>query len=122
MRYILLVGAAFNLLGAFPLARAAAKILRAPASSADRALELMLFTAGTAVVFGSLYLYLFFNPHLVMPLLLFGIALKLWALVLASYLYAQGRASKHSFMRFGMGNGIVAALFIVYLVTTQTSG
>lgn len=115
MRFILLIGAAFNLCSAVPLILSAMRTLSAAASRADQFLPLTLFSAGTAVVFAGLYLYLFFYPTFVVPFLIFGASLKTWAFLLTSYLYLKNRVSRPVLLQLGIGNGAVAVLFWVYI-------
>lgn len=115
MRFILLLGAAYNFFGALPLLATATRTLAAPPGPADKTLNLILFAAGTAVVFGSMYVYLFFNPSLVFPLLMFGAALKTWAFLLSLYLHSKQRMLRSAFLQFGVGNGIIAAMFWIYI-------
>lgn len=117
MRYILLLGAAYNLIGSWPLFLAAKRTLASAPGPADKSLNLVLFSAGTAIVFGSLYLYLFLNPSFVVPFLVFGASLKTWAFLLSCYLYFKRRASRDTLIQFGLGNGIIAALFWAYIFT-----
>jgi hypothetical protein len=111
MIYVLLIGAAFNFYGAFTLLRTAIGALASEPGASDRSLHLTLFVAGTATVFGSLYVYLFFHPAFVFPFLIFGASLKTWAFLLSLYLYAKGRAPRQVLLEFGVGNGVIAALF-----------
>jgi len=121
LRLILLLGVAFNIFGAMPLFTGSARILAATPGSADRSLSLMLFSGGTALVFASLYLYLFFNPVYVVPFLVFGASLKTWASVLSFFLYLKKRTSLQAFIQFGVGNGVVAFLFWLHQNLCLTS-
>ncbi len=140
MQWVLLVGAALNFAGAAKLLAGAAAALRAPAETKSREptpprapaaapqprsgaaalddhLQLQLFTAGTAAAFGALYAYLYAHPEHVDPFLIFGAALKTWALVLCAGLLAARRLTPRAFAEFGLSNGVVAALFWLYLAT-----
>ncbi|MVZ97687.1 hypothetical protein EUU23_08210 [Sphingorhabdus sp. IMCC26285] len=79
--------------------------------------QLRLFVAGTAMVFGLTYIYLYYNPVFVWPFLLFGAALKSWAFFLSLYLLIFGRLSKKAFIEFGLTNGVVATAFWIFLST-----
>jgi len=118
MRFILLLGAGFNFFGAVTLAHSATRALAAAPSRADQALPLAFFSVGTAAVFGSMYLYLFFYPSFVVPFLIFGATLKTWAFLLAWYLYSKQRATRQTFVQFGVGNGVIALLFWIYIANT----
>lgn len=119
---MLLAGAALNLWGSARLtalavvadAQARAVLRAVPGAQFALPGQLVLFqcfTAGTAAVFGSLYLYLWFYPAQVLPFLVFGAVLKTWAAVLAGALYHRGRIDARLALEFGLGNGVVAALF-----------
>jgi hypothetical protein len=118
MQAILLVGVALNWLGATKLFVEAMFAVRAAPNSSSPAeyLQLKLFTAGTAAVFGSLYLYLYVHPVFVVPFLAFGAALKTWAFLLSLYLFLIGRLSRRALFEFGVSNAIVGALFWIYLL------
>jgi hypothetical protein len=60
-----------------------------------------LFAAGTAAVFGALYLYLFIRPAHIIPFLVFGASLKTWAFMLSLALYARGRLGTKPLLEFG---------------------
>ena len=78
--------------------------------------QLKLFSAGTAAVFGTMYLFLFFEPHYVVPFLIFGAALKTWAFVLSAVLHRLRRLRLQEFIFFGVSNLVVAVLFWIYIV------
>jgi hypothetical protein len=66
--------------------------------------------------FGSFYLFLYLRQRPAVPLLIFGAALKTWALVLSVALWLQGRLDRKNLVWFGVGNGVVAGLFWVHIV------
>lgn len=111
---VLLSGVALNWLGAAKIAREVWLAKPQPGRPADYD-QLKAFTAGTAATFGSFYLYLYVAKKPVVPLLMFGAALKTWAFVLSVILLAQGRVDRGSFLSFGVSNGVVAGLFWVHI-------
>lgn len=76
-----------------------------------------LFVAGTAAVFGSMYILLYTEQEHVVPFLIFGAALKTWAFILSVALYRSGRVSARQLVEFGLSNMVVAIGFWVYLWT-----
>ncbi len=115
MKEILLVGAALNFLCAAKLLSEVATSMPTASHLPDQFLQFKLFTAGTAVVFAILYVYLYFHTTLAIPFLVFGAALKSWAFLLSTFLYVGHRLSRRSFLEFGLSNGIVAAMFWYYI-------
>jgi hypothetical protein len=115
---ILLIGVALNWLGAAKLFMETLLAVRSATDSTSLAehLQFKLFAAGTAAVFGSLYLYLYIHPVFVIPFLAFGAALKTWALLLSLYLFLIGRMTRRTLFEFGVSNGIVGTLFWIYLL------
>lgn len=110
---MLLSGVALNWLGAAKIAREIRRAERQPDAPADYD-QLKAFAAGTAATFGAFYLYLYAaRKPVVVPLLMFGAALKAWAFVLSVILLAQGRLDRRNFLSFGLSNGIVGGLFWV---------
>jgi hypothetical protein len=118
MQGILLVGVALNWLGAAKLFIEAFFAVRAASAAISPAeyFQFKLFTAGTAAVFGSFYLYLYIHPVFVIPFLVFGAALKTWAFLLSLYLFLIGRLPRRALFEFGVSNGIVGTLFWIYLL------
>ena len=78
--------------------------------------------SGTAATFGRYYLYLYATRKPVVPLLMFGAALKAWAFVLSVILRTQGRLDVRNFLSFGVSNGIVGGLFWVHIATEARAG
>jgi hypothetical protein len=115
MQYILLIGVALNYLGAVKLLSTALRALPGSSGQSGEWLQFKLFTAGTAATFGSLYLYLYFQPLFATPFLIFGAALKSWAFVLSLLLYGRRRLGFAEFAEFGISNGLVAVLFWYYI-------
>jgi hypothetical protein len=115
-RAVLLSGVALNWIGAAKLAH---EVFWTPAgvdAPADYD-QLKAFTAGTAATFGALYLYLYrSSDEPAFPLLMFGAALKTWALVLSVILRKQNRLGRGDFVSFGLSNGIVAGFFWARIV------
>lgn len=121
MNAILLVGVALNFSGALKLFFSAIAAVPGSSNLPQEYLQLKLFAAGVAAVFGSLYLYLYFHPAFAIPFLVFGAALKSWAFLLSLYLYLKQRLSRFAFFEFGVSNGVVAALFWYYIAATSGS-
>ena len=84
-------------------------------TDSDEYLQLKLFVTGVAATFGSLYLYLFFNPEFIVPFLLFGAALKSWAFITSLFLFSRKILRIKAFAEFGISNGIVAVLFWILI-------
>lgn len=118
MEYVLLVAAAYNLAGAFVMWFQSPKLVSAsPASVPGDYMQFRLFTGGTAFVFAALYLYVFLQPQFAVPLLVFGIALKLWSFVSTLICYRKFGFPKAEFLKTGVANLLFAILFSAYLVT-----
>ena len=115
VEYVLVVAAVYNLIGAFTM------WFQQPVFSAQSNalpgdyMQYRIFTGGTAFVFGCIYLYVFFVPQLAVPLLAFGIALKLWSFVSALICYLRYNFPKAEFFKVGVGNLVFALLFLAYL-------
>jgi hypothetical protein len=112
---VLLAGVALNWLGAAKIARevwATRPPWRDVPADHD---QLKAFASGTAATFGSFYLYLYVTRKPVVPLLMFGAALKTWAFVLSLILRAQGRLDRRNFLSFGVSNGLVGGLFWIHI-------
>ena len=119
MKAILLLAVVLNFHGAGKmLAAAIRQVPPAVARGEAKDLHFQWFAAGTAAVFGSLYLYLYFYPAFVVPFLIFGAALKTWVLAFASYLYLKHCLSRRIFLEFGAKNGVMAALFWLYIAAS----
>lgn len=115
MHGIFLLGVALNYLGAATLFAGALQSTFNEDSSSRETLQLKFFTSGTAAVFGSMYLYFFFNPSSAMPFLIFGAVLKTWAFILSVFLFLQNKMQRKAFFEFGIANGIVGAAFWYYI-------
>ncbi len=111
---VLLTGVALNWAGAAKLAREVWFTDRPVDAPADYD-QLKAFTAGTAATFGTFYLYLCVKRERVIPLLMFGASLKMWAFVLSAVLRAQGRLDHRHFVSFGVSNGLVGTLFWAHI-------
>jgi hypothetical protein len=118
---VLLTGVALNWFGAAKIAREVWANPPQPDAPADHD-QLKAFPAGTAATFGSYYLYLYVTRKRVVPLLMFGAALKMWALVLSVILGAQGRLDTGNFLSFGVSNGIVGGLFWIHIAAEARAG
>lgn len=126
MKYILLIGAALNLIGGtgilfsmwiklpftFPILPSAKEI-----NPPDYVLY-RLFTVGTAFVFGSMYIYLYHHSEYAMPFLIFGMALKYWAFLASLFAYLLFKMPKDIMINFGFTNLVVAILFSYFLYNT----
>lgn len=113
---VLIMGALLNGFGAVKLFASSFPKIKSQ-QTPDDYWQLRLFVAGTAMTFGSMYVFLFYNPIFVWPFLLFGAALKSWAFLLSLYLVNIGDLSKKAFIEFGLTNGFVAVAFWIYLST-----
>jgi hypothetical protein len=120
-RGVLLSGVALNWFGAAKIAREVWLGQRPSDAPADHD-QLKAFTAGTAATFGSFYLYLYLAKKPLVPLLMFGAALKTWALVLSVILCAQGRLDRRHLLSFGVSNGVVGGLFWVQIAAESQAG
>ncbi len=123
MRYILLIGAAFNVSGGLAILLSmwvkipyGVKLPRAESIAPADYVQYRMFTAGAAFVFGALYYYLYKNPVYAMPFLVFGMALKYWAFLSSLVAYRRYRLPMDGLVAFGVSNLIVAILFSVYLL------
>jgi len=114
---VLLLGVALNFFGAFRLGVQGFSALQTAADPSGDGLQYQLFVAGTAAVFGCMYLYLYLEPRFVVPFLLFGASLKTWAFLLACLFYRRRLVSRSMFLEFGVTNGVLAALFWVRIAT-----
>ena len=114
-RSVLLTGVALNWLGAAKIAREV-WLTKRPANAPADYDQMKAFAAGTAATFGSYYLYLYATKKPVVPLLMFGAALKIWAFVLSVILLAQGRLDRGHALSFGVSNGVVGGLMWVHIV------
>ena len=115
MEYVLVVAAVYNFIGAFTMwFQQPVLSVQAGALPADY-MQYRIFTGGTAFLFGCIYLYVFFVPQLAVPLLAFGIALKLWSFVSALICYLRYKFPKAEFLKVGVGNLVFALLFLAYL-------
>jgi hypothetical protein len=112
---VLLTGVALNGLGAVKIAREV-WLAKRPANAPADYEQMKAFVAGTAATFGSYYLYLYATKKPVVPLLMFGAALKIWAFVLSVILLAQGRLDRGRVLSFGVSNGVVGGLMWVHIV------
>ena len=122
MEYILVIAAIYNLIGAFSMwfqkTPNLESVSRSESGSALAAeyMQYRIFTGGTAFLFGLIYLYVFFVPAIAVPLLVFGIALKLWSFASAFICYRRYHFPKPEFLKVGVGNLVFAILFMCYLL------
>lgn len=117
MKVVLLSGVLLNTAGAGKLVASALASARSAAELPGDYLQIMFFTAGTSMVFASLYAYLYVHPRNVIPFLVFGAALKTWAFLASLGLFAADRLSRRLLIEFGVSNLVVAVLFWGYIVT-----
>ena len=119
MEYILVVAAIYNLIGAFTMwFQQTAEVEPDNALSAEY-MQYRIFTGGTAFIFSIIYLYVFFVPSIALPLLVFGIALKLWSFTSSLICYKKFGFSKADFLKVGIGNLVFAILFSFYLIANS---
>ena len=112
--YLLLLGTALNYYGAISLLLPSSRrmLTTVPGTHA----QAVLFIAGAAASFGTLYLFLFFRPQYIVPFLAFGAGLKIWAFLASLSVYLSHRIDRREFIRFGVSNGVVGALlWVVFL-------
>lgn len=124
MNNILLIGAALNLIGGcgiilsmlikipftFPVLPLTDKI------NPHDYILFRLFTSGAALTFASIYIYLYLHPDYVMPILVFGMALKYWAFLASLFSFIFFKLPKNILINFGLTNLAVAILFTYYLL------
>lgn len=120
MEYILIIAAGYNLIGAFTMWFQKTASIEPSNQLTTEYMQYRIFTGGTAFLFALIYLYVFFVPSIAMPLLIFGIALKLWSFVSAFISYKRFNFPKSEFLKVGVGNLIFALLFIAYLVFSDS--
>jgi len=116
MHYILLVGAIFNFLGGVSILVTFAALSSSQKTIIPDYAQYRLFTAGTAITFSALYLYLFLNPQYVMPFLIFGMCLKLWAFLVSLISYTRYGLPTKDLIAFGVFNLVIGILFAIYLL------
>jgi hypothetical protein len=114
MDYILLAGATLNYTGSAKMFMEICKT-KPLETDPEEYLQFKIFVTGVAATFGSLYLYLFFNPEFIVPFLLFGAALKSWAFITSLFLFSRKILRIKAFAEFGISNGIVAVLFWILI-------
>ncbi len=123
MRFVLIVGALLNIIGGFSILASIfvkiphnfPKISEIGKLNPTDYMLFRLFTAGTALCFGSMYIFLYLNPIYVIPFLFFGMATKYWAFVVSLIAYIRYELPKDALVGFGFSNLVVAILFSVYL-------
>lgn len=115
MEYVLIIAAIYNLIGAFTMWFQANTAIESSNELAAEYMQYRIFTGGTAFLFALIYLYVFFIPAIAMPLLIFGIALKVWSFISAFICYKKFNFSKSEFLKVGVGNLVFAILFVIYL-------
>jgi len=116
MEYILVVASVYNLIGALTMWFQKVPNLDAENKLSAEYMQYRIFTGGTAFIFSAIYLYVFYVPTLAVPLLIFGIVLKLWSFVSCFISYKKYGFPKSELMKVGVGNLVFALLFIVYLI------
>ena len=117
MEYILVVASIYNLIGAFTMWFQKTDSFDADNKLAAEYMQYRIFTGGTAFLFALIYLYVFYVPALAVPLLIFGILLKLWSFSSALICYKKFNFPKSEFLKVGVGNLVFAILFVFYLVS-----
>ncbi|OUS28611.1 hypothetical protein A9Q99_11385 [Gammaproteobacteria bacterium 45_16_T64] len=115
MEFVLIIAAAYNFLGAFSMWFQFADNNYDLTQVAPDYLQYRFFTGGTAFLFGVIYLYIFFVPDAVMPLLVFGVALKMWSFFSSLICYKKFGFPRSDFFKVGVGNLVFALLFLVYM-------
>lgn len=121
MEYILIVAAIYNLIGAFTMWFQQTANVESSNPLIAEYMQYRIFTGGTAFLFSLIYLYVFFVPAIAVPLLVFGIILKLWSFTSALICYKKYNFPKADFLKVGVGNLVFAILFIFYLVASNVA-
>jgi hypothetical protein len=75
-----------------------------------------LFSAGTVLIFGIMFVYLYYHSEYVMPFLIFGVALKLWVFIASLISYLIFKMPKDVLLCFGVPSLAIAMLFSYYLL------
>jgi len=119
MEYILVVAAIYNLIGAFTMWFQQTTEVESGNTLSAEYMQYRIFTGGTAFLFSIIYLYVFFVPSIAVPLLVFGITLKLWSFTSALICYKKFNFPKSEFLKVGIGNLVFALLFMLYLVSSN---
>lgn len=117
MEYILVAAAIYNLVGALAMWFQPMEFEQPRDAIPADYMQFRIFTGGTAFLFGFIYIYVFFVPAIAIPLLIFGIALKLWSFASAFICYKKYDFPKSEFFKVGVGNLIFAILFCIYLIS-----
>jgi hypothetical protein len=123
MKYILLIGSIFNIVGGINILLSLAlkfpfgftEIPPAAEIKPPDYMQYRVFTAGTAFTFGAMYYYMFKNPEYAMPFLIFGMSLKFWAFLSSLIAFYRYHLPKDCFVSFGITNLFIAILFSIYL-------
>lgn len=127
MNTILLVGAAYNIYGGIMLLldviRRERRTARADHSGfanqrvAADYLQLRIFVFNTAIMFGAMYVLLYFYPSYILPFLIFGTAHKYATFSASLVAKIRRQLPQRSFWIFGVGNLILAIAFTVLLLS-----
>lgn len=120
MEFILIAAAIYNLVGALTMWFQSPQLQTDAGPIPPDYMQYRIFTGGTAFVFSVVYIYVFFVPEVAVPLLVFGIALKLWSFVSSLISLKKFSFPKEDFLKVGVGNLVFAILFVVYLLTRTT--
>jgi hypothetical protein len=120
MEYVLVVAALYNLVGAYQIWFQSPKLQIEADSIPSDYMQFRIFTGGTAFIFSLIYTYVFFVPQTAVPLLFFGIALKIWSFVSSLISYKKFNFPKDDFLKTGVGNLVFSVLLVVYLLNRPT--
>jgi hypothetical protein len=121
MEYILIAAAIYNLIGALTMWFQTPQLQTEADAIPSDYMQYRIFTGGTAFVFSLIYTYVFFIPEVAVPLLVFGIVLKIWSFISSLISYRKFNFPKEEFFKVGVGNLVFAVLFVVYLLTRSTA-
>lgn len=121
MEYILIAAAIYNLIGALTMWFQTPQLQTEADAIPSDYMQYRIFTGGTAFVFSLIYTYVFFIPEVAVPLLVFGIFLKIWSFISSLISYRKFNFPKEEFFKVGVGNLVFAVLFVVYLLTRSTA-
>jgi hypothetical protein len=75
-----------------------------------------LFSAGTVLTFGIMFLYLYYHSEYIHPFLVFGMALKYWVFLSCLISYLIYKMPKDILFCFGVPSLAMAMLFNYYLL------
>lgn len=125
MKNILLVGAVMNFFGFFGMLISMRLNLPFSFPALPQTKEInppdyvlhRLFSAGTVLTFGVMFVYLYFHSEYAQPFLIFGMALKYWVFLASLISYLMFKMPKDILLCFGVPSLAMAMLFNYYLIS-----